>query len=137
MTLPRRLFRSYRSKLQASLLVLGLLAIGAEYWQASRGAVAVLRQNTYDRLVAIRETKRRIIEDFFLDLNARVLALSIDESSITALEEFGRAWASLPIANPGDPSYNALLAYYRDLHAPTIAHDIDPGKFMDAWFPRD
>ena len=119
------------------MLLLGLLAIGAAYWQASDSAVAALRQNTYDRLAATRETKRRAIEHFFHDLNAHVLALSTDESSIAALEEFRRTWSSLPVVTPGDSRHEEVLRYYRDLQAPTVAHEIDSRNFMDTWLPRD
>jgi signal transduction histidine kinase len=133
----RRLFGSYRSKLQTYLLLLGVLAIGATYWQASSGAAAALRQNTYDRLTAIRETKRGVIEDFFLDLNARVLALSTDESTVAALEQFRDAWSSLPAVDPGDSRHESLLRFYRDAHGPTVAPQIDPRAFTDKWLPRD
>ncbi|HYP13534.1 MAG TPA: hypothetical protein VEQ63_06400, partial [Bryobacteraceae bacterium] len=132
-----KLFGSYRSKLQAYLLVLGVLTIGVAYWQASAGAIAALQQTTYDRLTAIRETKRRTIEDFFLDLNERVLALSTDESTIVALEQFDRAWNSLPPIGDDDSRNESLLAYYRDTHAPTLAHQSRRDEFIENWLPRD
>jgi signal transduction histidine kinase len=117
-----RLFPSYRSKLQASLFVLGLLAIAVTYWQASQGATAALRKTTYDHLTAIRETKRRAVEDYFNDLTNRVVALSTDESSIAALEQFRLAWDSLPAVTLQDPRYKALTQKYRD---------------VPEWFPAD
>lgn len=129
------LFRSYRSKLQASLLILGLLAIAVTYWQASAGATAALRQTTYDRLTSIRETKRRLVEDYFHDLTSRVLALSTDESSVAALEHFRSAWDTLPQVQPGDPRYNSLARHYRETFAPTVAHQISELEVMRDWFP--
>jgi signal transduction histidine kinase len=119
--------QSYRSKLQASLFILGLLVIGVTYWQASAGATAALRQTTYDHLTAIRETKRRLIEDYFSDLTNHVLALSTDESSIVALERFRSAWDRIPALNPGDPRHQALLRYYEETFTPEV---------VQHWFPE-
>ena len=116
------LFRSYRSKLQASFFLLGLLAIGVTYWQASAGATAALSQSTYDHLTAVRETKRQLVQQYFADLTDRVVALSTDESSIAALEQFRSAWGTLPVIMPGDTRYELLERKYRN---------------MPEWFPSD
>src|SRR4051794_37427263 len=108
-----RLFRTYRSKLQASFFLLGLLAIAVTYWQASRGATAALRQTTFERLTTIRETKRHVIEDYFSDLANRVVALSTDESSVSALEQFRAAWPSVPEIRPGCPRISELQRVYQ------------------------
>lgn len=108
------MLRSFRAKLQASFFVLGLSAIAVTYWQASAGATAALRQTTYEHLTAVRETKKRLIEHYFADLTNRVIALSTDESSITALEQFRSAWATIPGIAPGDPQYAGLRALYKE-----------------------
>ena len=116
------LFRSYRSKLQASFFLLGLLAIGVTYWQASAGATAALSQSTYDHLTAVRETKRQLVQQYFADLTDRVVALSTDESSIAALEDLVSAAGTLPAIMPGDARYELLEQQYRS---------------KSQWFPSD
>lgn len=113
---------SYRFKLQAAFLFLGLAAVGITGWEASVGATSALSRATYDRLTAVRQTRLRQIERYFEDLRNHVLALSTDESTIAALEEFDRAWHQLPAA----PSH-ALDAHYNAHHPSEKA----------AWFPSD
>ncbi|MFN7934882.1 MAG: HAMP domain-containing protein [Bryobacteraceae bacterium] len=116
---------SYRLKLQAAFLFLGLAAIGITGWEASVGATAALRAATYDRLTAVRQTRCRQIERYFEDLRNHVLALSTDESTIAAIEEFDRAWNQIPAATP-DAS-RALQSHYGQHH---------PAE-TTAWFPTD
>src|SRR5690349_19556609 len=116
-------FRSYRSKLQAAFVSLGLAAILLTGWIATSDATEALQQATYARLTAIRETKRQQIETYFRDLRSHVLALSIDESSISALEEFRDSWESIPPIAPGSPADQGLRAYYEHAFAPTVKHD--------------
>ena len=89
------MFRSYRTKLQAAFVALGLAAIGVTGYEASAGATAALERATLDGLTALRDTKRRQVESYFRDVRSHVLALSSDESIIVALEEFTRAWPTL------------------------------------------
>lgn len=93
----------FRTKLLAWFAALGLAAIAVTDWQASTTAAAALEQSAYDRLASIRETKRQLVERYFRDLANHVLALSTDEASIEALEQFRSAWSTLP-----DPPIQAL-----------------------------
>lgn len=119
-------FRSYRAKLQAIFLFLGLSAIALTDWQASAGATEALRQATYDRLTAIRQSRVRQVERYFRDLGAHVLALSSDDSVLRALNEFKAAWTSLAEAQPGGTEEAGLRAYYHAFGEPAID-----------WLPRD
>lgn len=119
-----RWFQSYRAKLQAVFLLLGLTAIALTGWEASDGASAALRQATYDRLTAFRQSCVRRIERYFQDLSGHVLALSADESVLRAVEEFSAAWPSLPLANPAHDQ--TLREYYRGF-----------GPAAESWFPPD
>lgn len=116
-------FLSFRGKLQLLFAALGVLAIVVADWQASSGGAEALRQATYERLTAVRETKRRQVERYFSDLTNHVLALSADESSLDALAQFSRSWAGIPpLADAPE-----LHGFYRQLF---------PGA-GDKWFPRD
>jgi signal transduction histidine kinase len=117
------LFQSYRTKLQAAFLGLGLTAIGLTGWEASSGATEALRQATQDRLTAIRQTRVRQIERYFQDLGNHVLALSTDESTVTGVEEFAGAWSSIPAATA------AMESAVRHHHRTTAG--------SEAWFSTD
>lgn len=131
------MFRSYRSKLQAAFVSLGVAAILLTGWVASSDATDALRNATFERLTAIRETKRRQIEDYFRDLRSHVSALSIDESSISALEEFRDSWASIPLSASGTAADSGLRDYYRYAFAPTVPRDIDAATLLTTWYPLD
>jgi signal transduction histidine kinase len=126
-------FRSYRTKLQVAFLSLGLAAIGITGWVASTRAGAALRQATYDRLTAIRETRSRQIERFFEDAGNHVLALSSDESTLVALEQFRAAWDELPPTEPGSPRFDVLRKYYQDEFVPRAGGS----ETAADWFPSD
>jgi signal transduction histidine kinase len=84
---------SYRAKLQLALLAIGLFAVGLTSWQALSGSTEALRAATYDRLTVLRQTRAQQIERYFQDLGNHVLALSVDESTLDAIEEFTPVWS--------------------------------------------
>jgi signal transduction histidine kinase len=130
-------FRSYRTKLQAAFLLLGLAAIGLTGWVATTGATLALRQATYDRLVAIRETRARQIERYFEDVGNHVLALSSDEAAITALEQLRDAWKKIPPSELGSQQHTELMRHYRNEFAPRLEARPENQGMVDQWFPRE
>lgn len=118
-------FRSFRSRLQTALLLLGLTAVGLTAWEALAGATSALRSATFERLTAIRETKGRQIERYFQDVGNHVLALSTDESTVAALEQFIASWQSIPPVPASGEHFDVLQRFYKE---PSTATD---------WFPDD
>jgi signal transduction histidine kinase len=116
-------FSSFGSKLRASFLALSLAAIAVTGWEATAGATAALRQSTYDRLNAIHQTRCRQIERYFEDVGHHVLALSADESTVRALEEFRDAWTLLPAS--GAERTRQLRSHY------------ETAGLAEQWFPAD
>lgn len=101
-------------------MLLGLPFIAVTAWESSASAAAALREATYQRLTAIASTKGRQIERYFRDLRNHTLALSSDESTVTALEEFRTSWNSIPkLAGSGE----TLRTLYRE--------------FPSDWYPAD
>lgn len=129
--------RSLRTRIQLTVVLLTLAAIGTTGWIASEDAGAALRQATYDRLTAIRETRRLAIERYFEDLTAHVAALSTSETTLLALEEFGAAWPRIREAGPGSPEAARLAAHYRDALAPAVSRTLAAGELLARWSPAD
>ncbi|MEZ5398541.1 MAG: HAMP domain-containing protein [Bryobacteraceae bacterium] len=129
-------FRSYRHKLQLALVALGLTAIAVTAWETSRGAAAALRQATYGRLSAIRETRVRQIGRYFRDVTNHVLALAADDSTIVAIEEFRAGWRLLPESHEDSSGAEQLRGHYRDGWAARAVPRTDPAE-IDRWFPAD
>ncbi|MEO5925282.1 MAG: histidine kinase [Bryobacteraceae bacterium] len=116
------LFRSFRTKLQVAFVSLGLAAIAVTGWQASAGAIEALRQASYDRLTAVRETRASELERYFAQMRSQVGALATDDSTVNALEQLQAAWPRIPVSAA---SPDALRDYYRKLGVP------------QSWFPQD
>lgn len=129
--------RSFRLKLQLSFVGLGLLAIAVTGWQAWLGSTGALRQATEERLTAIRETKRQLLESYFRDASHHVLALSSDEATIIALESLRAARRQIPVSPRDSLQWARLHSFYKDTFAPTIAHAFAPEVVLRDWFPRD
>jgi methyl-accepting chemotaxis protein len=118
------MFRSLRAKLQTVFFVLGLTAIGLTGWEASAGAASALEKATFERLIAIRQTRIRQVQRYFQDLAAHATALAADDSVLEALDSFRAAWrAALPATSAEE---DALRAYYASL-----------GQAALTWFPKD
>ncbi len=109
-------------------MLLGLGAVAVTNWQASSIAASALQRATLDRLTALRQTRANQIEHYFQDLEEDVAALSMDESTISAIEGFRQAWAELPGLEPGSPAGRALRKLYeREL----------PQPLARGWYPAD
>jgi methyl-accepting chemotaxis protein len=119
-----RLFRSFRTRLAAAFGALSLAAVAVMDWQAAAAGADALRRANLERLAAIRETKRRQIENYLQDAANHVLALSTDESALRALEEFREAWARVPGKECGE----VLREYYARYPAPPASLPDEPRR---------
>jgi signal transduction histidine kinase len=129
--------RSYRTKLQAAFVTLGLAAIGVTGWEASSGASEALRKATFDHLTSTRETRCRHIERYFEDLVSHVLALSASESTVAAVEDFRVAWNQIPAAAESGREKASLLHHYRKEFGPRVAREEGGASLVELWFPTD
>lgn len=128
---------SIRTKFQLTVVLLAFAAIGVTGWIASSGASDALRQATYDRLTAIRETRRHGLERYFQDLGRHVVALSTSEATIEALRELRDAWPRIEPMPAGSPAQDALAAFYRESLGPRVASTLTPADLLARWFPHD
>ena len=129
--------RSIRTKLQATLVVLALAAIGTTGWIVSAGASAALREATSERLTAIRETKRHALERYFFDIRRHVLALSTSEATARALRDFEDAWAAIDRESLDEDALQSLRRHYEHQLAPRVAPRLTPRDLLATWFPGD
>lgn len=130
--------RSIRTRLQLTLVFLALAAIGITAWVVSAGATAALRAATYDRLTAIRETKRHALERYFADMGRHVLALSTSETAVQALAEFQAAWPELGDATSGSPDVvRALAEFYEAELGARLTPRLTAADLATTWLPRD
>lgn len=124
------MFRGFRARLQVAVLSLGLAAIALTGWESTTSATDALRQATFERLTGIRESKRRQVEDYFRQLSAHVVALSSDESTVTALEELQRAFEALPSDSGAEVDASLRRIYEQEVGA-------GAAESLNAWLPDD
>lgn len=103
--------QSLSLRIRVAFLLLGFTAIALTSALASRIAEESLESATYERLIGIRETKRRQVETHLLQAVSLVGALGRDESVIDATLGFEAAWP------PTDDEYQAV----RRLHSEGLA----------------
>jgi len=101
----------------ASLLALAPLsiAIAAFYFIGMNDAEEVIEDDARRQLIAIRETRKAHIEDYFLQIRRQVKAFSNDRMIINAMREFKQAFASVDetaTAKSKAELYSELETYY-------------------------
>ena len=133
--MPRR--TSIRTKFQFTVVLLALAAIGITGAIASGDASNALRQATYDRLTAIRETRRHALERYFDDLGKHVAALSTSEATSEAVQELDDAWPRVLELQEGTPGHQALVRFYEESLGPRLAATLPPAELAKIWFPSD
>jgi signal transduction histidine kinase len=84
-----------KTKLQLSFLLIGLLSVSVTGWQAFENAREVLEKITFDRLTSIRETKKRQIEIYFLQIRNQAITLAENRMVTDATMEFIEACKDL------------------------------------------
>ncbi|MGE0448984.1 MAG: ATP-binding protein [Vicinamibacterales bacterium] len=128
---------SIRTKFQVIVVVLAFSAIGATGWIASAGASSALRQATYDRLTAIRETRGHALERYFEELGKHVVALSTSEATTLALQDLRAAWPRIQPVADGSAEDIAVRRFYEQSLAPKVSGILTPAELLATWFPTD
>lgn len=128
---------SLRTRLQATFVLRALAAVGLTAWIASVGASAALREATYNRLAAIRQTRQHALERYFEELEKHVVALSTSETTALALGELSEAWARIPEAAADSAELRALTRFYEHHLAARVARKMPAAELVAAWLPRD
>ncbi len=83
-----------KSKLQLSFLLIGFTSILITGWQAYESAKSSLEDVTFQRLTALRESKRRQIEYYFARVQTDILSYSSDRTIADAARELTQLFSS-------------------------------------------
>lgn len=133
--MPRR--TSIRTKFQLTVVLLAFAAIGITGAVASRDASNALRRATYDRLTAIRETRRHALEQYFDNLGKHVAALSTSEATSQALQDLRGAWPHIGELPADAPEHRALVGFYEGSLGRRLAGTGTAAERLQTWFPTD
>ncbi|MFA6233515.1 MAG: HAMP domain-containing protein [Bacteroidota bacterium] len=88
-----------KTKLQLSFVFIGFISILITGWQAYESARAALEEVTFQRLTAVRESRRLQIEHYFERIRSDVISYSHDQLIIRAARSLTDAFA--PLAQSG------------------------------------
>jgi signal transduction histidine kinase len=84
-----------KSKLQISFLLIGFISIVITGWQAYMSAREALEEVTFQRLTAIRESKRRQIEYYFERVRTDIVSRSGDPAVVAAARRLTAEFATV------------------------------------------
>jgi signal transduction histidine kinase len=84
-----------KTKLQISFLLIGFISILITGWQAYESARTALEEVTFQRLTAIRESKRRQIEYYFERVRNDVINRSGNPEAVAAAERLTRGFSEI------------------------------------------
>jgi methyl-accepting chemotaxis protein len=79
-------------KLVSAFLLVGLLSVVITGWQSFQSSGKTLRETAFDNLTAIRETKKRHIEDYFDIIRKQIVTFSEDRMVVNAMRQFKTAF---------------------------------------------
>ncbi len=80
------------TKVIALFLMAGLVPLGISGFISQRTADSALKEQAFNHLVSIRETKKEQVEDYFSNIEKQITAYSKDRMIINAMEEFKTAF---------------------------------------------
>ncbi len=134
-----------RTKLQLSFLLIGFISILITGWQAYESAKSTLEDVTFQRLTALRESKRRQIEYYFARVQTDILSYSGSRTIIgaagdltrlfpPALHESGGSGALLTVARDGESaiSRSSVHAYLKALRE--YDSQIEPWRKIQGYY---
>jgi PAS domain-containing protein len=121
-----------QAKLQLTLWSVGLILILVTAWRSYEIARVAMEDAAYSKLIAIRETKKRAIEDLFDNLESHTRMLAAQPLTREVLTSLTQALARVsPDAVVGS---DQLAAYYEGHHAKTAKRQ---GADVADLVPRD
>ena len=129
----KRLAFKLKTRLQLSFVAIGFLSVFITGWQAYENARAALEEVTFQRLTAVRESRRRQIEFYFQRIRSDVVAYSNDQVIIRAAEALT---ASFP--RTGTAETRALAAHRQTMRRfdPEIRGHLEQQRYYDIFLVR-
>lgn len=105
------------TKVIALFLIAGLVPLGISGFVGQRTAAVALKEQAFNQLVSVRETKKEQVEEYFSNIEKQITAYSKDQMIINAMEELKNAFKKFRKENEIDDSQlkgyrTALKTYY-------------------------
>ena len=126
---------SIAAKILGAVLVVGMLSVGLTGWQSYRTARAALEQSSFDRLTAVRETKKRQVEACFARMRDQIRTVVEAPETGAVLRELSTGFhAASPQPEANDP---ALQHFYEAEFLPRLNANLTQPATLDPSWPAD
>ena len=132
MRLSRPLSLKLRSKLSLAFIFIGVVSVLSVGWLSYESARTALREESFNKLTAIREIKSEQIRDYFQQIENQVLTFSEDLMIVKAMQDFRQSFHE--IENELPPDHPSLLQaddnvrdYYRQHFLPRLTAGLAGG----------
>ncbi|MBN9688697.1 MAG: response regulator [Verrucomicrobia bacterium] len=126
------------TKLTLAFLLVSLAALGISAWQSYLVSRDALKTMAFDKLTALRATKKRQIENCFRTLRDEVLTVAESQQTRTALRDLANAVRNTPLTAAQIAADEALLrGYYENEYLPRVATNSPAAADIDALWPTD
>jgi serine phosphatase RsbU (regulator of sigma subunit) len=116
-----------------SILVIGMLS----YFKGKSS----LREESFNRLTAVREMKATQIEDYFSDITNQIITFSEDHTIVEAMEEFSNGYDSIAIdlklTDSNLDKYKERIAtYYDEEFLPRLNENVNLASDAHTYLPK-
>ncbi len=124
------------TKLLLAILVPALLSIGVISLMGFVVAKQTLEEQSFKQLMAVRESKKIQIENYFQQIRKQVRTFSEDSMIIDAMLEFETAFRDRPVElNMRDE--NQLRDYYQTEFLPRLNKNLEQAANIESFWPKE
>ncbi|GAB4329426.1 MAG: hypothetical protein OHK0038_03430 [Flammeovirgaceae bacterium] len=130
------MFKKIQHKLLYYFLIVGVLPLTLTIYAEYKSMTRTLREKSFEHLTSIRESRKKSIEQFFLQAYNNIEFFS--QTSLIAFKEFQNTFLSIPQVNLSREKNIALKQYYAKKLIPNINASSDSiQKALKSYFPDD
>jgi len=122
-------------KLLSAFLLAGVLSLGITGWQSYRTARLALEASSFDRLTAVRETKKRQIESYFSRIRDQLRTVAEAPETAEMLQELASGFHAVSPQPEADDG--ALRTFYEKEFLPRLQANMPEPLSLDSFWPAD
>jgi anti-anti-sigma regulatory factor/HAMP domain-containing protein len=131
-----------RTKMLIAFIAVAVLAIGVSGFIGATIAGTALREESFNKLTAVREMKANQIEDYFQQISGQAVTLSEDRMIVEAIKAFDESYQE--IESELDRSdeeeleaVNKLRSYYSEEYLSRLNPNLQRNVRADEFWPED
>lgn len=132
----------FKIKLLSTFFLIGVASVGLTGWQGHKIASSALRTDSFNKLTAIRETKKRQIESYFEQVRNQILTFSESQMIIDGMKDFKTAFHRIKSDKSVSESQlseyqDAVKEYYKSEFLPRLNLSTSGENTIDQYWVDD